>query len=107
MHSETQSTSTETLLRAVADPDRRAILRHLYETDSRAVDVDDLAATLESRERSTGCETARTAIELRHTHLPMLADANAITYDRGDEIVAYRGGEETGALLEFISERLE
>ncbi|WP_123622010.1 hypothetical protein [Halorubrum sp. CSM-61] len=107
MHSETQPTSTETLLRTVANPERRAILRHLCETDSRAVDVDDLAAAIESRERSADSGTARTAIELRHTHLPMLADADAITYDQGSEVVTYRSDEETEALLEFISERLE
>jgi len=37
----------------------------------------------------------------------MLADADAITDDREGEVVAYCGDEETEALLEFISERLE
>lgn len=107
MHSKTRAVSTETLLRIATDPARREILRHLRATDSRTVNVDDLAAALESPERSTGSETGRTAIELRHTHLPILADANAITYDRGSDVVAYRGDEKIEALLEFISEQLE
>ncbi|WP_449272133.1 DUF7344 domain-containing protein [Halorubrum halophilum] len=52
-------------------------------------------------------EAPQIAIELRHTHLPMLADANAITYDRGSEVVAYHGDDEIEALLEFVADRLE
>ncbi len=37
----------------------------------------------------------------------MLADANAITYDRGSEVVAYHGDDEIEALLEFVADRLE
>ncbi|GAA0522421.1 DUF7344 domain-containing protein [Halorubrum aquaticum] len=107
MQSNTQAVSTETLLRVVADPKRRAILRHLNRTDSRAVDVDALTAALESHGRPIDAEDDRTAIELRHTHLPMLADADVIEYDRGRDYVAYRGDDRTEALLTFVSERLE
>jgi DNA-binding transcriptional ArsR family regulator len=107
MHSKTQTASTDTLLQVVADPDRRAILRHLHATDSRSIAVDDLARAIESHEGATDSDAAQTVIELRHTHLPMLADANAITYDRGRESVAYRGDDDLEALLEFLAERLE
>lgn len=107
MYSETKAVSTETLLRIAANPTRRAILRHLQATDSHTVGVADLATALESHERVSDTDTSRTAIELRHTHLPMLADANAVTYDRGSEVVAYRGDDRIEALLEFIAERLE
>ncbi|WP_128905533.1 DUF7344 domain-containing protein [Halorubrum amylolyticum] len=107
MDSETQTASTETLLRAVADPERRAILRHLHATDGRAVGIDDLAAALESRGRPTDSGNGRASIELRHTHLPTLADADLIEYDRGRGSVAYRGDDRVEDLLEFVSERLE
>ncbi|KDS90350.2 hypothetical protein FK85_15815 [Halorubrum saccharovorum] len=95
------------MLRIAANPARRAILRHLIATDSRRVDVDDLATTIDSPEGPIDSETPQIAIELRHTHLPMLADADAITYDRGSEVVAYRGDDEIEALLEFVADRLE
>jgi len=105
MHTETQTASTETLLRAVADPERRAILRHLHATDSRAVGVDDLAEAIESRDRPT--DDGRTAVELHHAHLPVLADAEVIEFDRERGSVAYRGDDRVEALLEFVSDRLE
>ncbi|WP_147587292.1 DUF7344 domain-containing protein [Halorubrum lipolyticum] len=107
MYSDTQTVTTETLLRAVAAPERRAVLRHLHATDSRAVDVEDLAEVVESRGRSPDSEGVRTAIELHHTHLPVLADADVIEFDRSRGAVVYRGDDRTEALLEFVSERLE
>jgi len=107
MNSECQSASTDLLLRTVADPERRAILRHLHATDSRAVGIDELAEELEAREHPPGSEGSRAMIELRHSHLPMLADANAIEYDRGRDFVAYCGDDRIEDLLSFVSERLE
>lgn len=105
MHSETQTASTETLLRAVADPERRAALRHLQATDSHGVDVDDLAKAVASPGQPTDDE--KIAIELYHTHLPVLADAEVIEFDRKRGSVAYRGDDRVEALLQFISDRLE
>lgn len=105
MHSETRPASTETLLRAVADPERRAVLRHLQATDSPAVDVDDLADAVASRGRPTDGEMI--AIELYHTHLPVLADAEVIEFDRERDSVAYCGDDHVETLLQFISDRLE
>ncbi len=107
MHSETQPASTETVLRIVAGPTRREILRHLQETDKRTVSIDDLAEALEAGERSTGAAEGRTSIELHHSHLPMLADANLIEYNQGRGSIAYRGDDRVENLLEFVSERLD
>lgn len=107
MYSNTQAATTETLLRVVADPKRRAILRHLRATDSRAVDVQDLSEAIEPRGGSTDAERSQRSIELRHTHLPMLAEENVIEYDRERNYVTYRGDDRTEALLTFVSERLE
>ena len=109
MYSDTRAVSTETLLRVVADPNRRAILERLRTADEETVTVETLSEALTAREQPGDPQNRRsqTAIELRHTHLPMLADASLIAYDREDEIVTYRGGERVEALLAFISERLE
>ncbi len=107
MYSDIQTAPTETLLRAVADPDRRAILRHLHATDSCEVDVENLAEMLESRGQPTDSESVHASIELHHTHLPTLADADVIEFDRTHSSVTYRGDDRVEALLEFVAERLE
>lgn len=107
MYSNTQAATTETLLRVVADPERRAILSHLRATDSRAVDVQDLSEAIESRGVSGDAERSQLSIELRHTHLPMLAEENMIEYDRERNYVAYRADDRTEALLTFVADRLE
>lgn len=109
MRSDTQSTSTETLLRVVADPKRRAILHHLRTADDGAVAVEELTEVCTSSGRTSDRREreSRTSIELYHTHLPTLADANLIAYDRPCDTVAYRGDDRAEALLAFVSERLD
>ena len=109
MYSDVWAISTETLLRVVADPKRRAILEHLRTIDNGAVAVETLskASVSHGRPDDSQDQRSRMAIELRHTHLPMLADANLISYDREHETVTYRGDERAEALLAFITERLE
>ncbi|WP_449405027.1 DUF7344 domain-containing protein [Halorubrum salsamenti] len=62
---------------------------------------------MESHERSADSEGSRASVEMRHSHLPMLTDANVIEYNRGRDSIACRGDDQIEALLEFISERLE
>lgn len=109
MYSNTHAVSTETLLRVVADPTRRAILEYLRTADEETVAVETLSEALTAHGRPDDSQNQRsqTAIELRHTHLPMLANATLIAYDREDEIVTYRGDERVEALLAFITEKLE
>lgn len=108
-HSDAKTDSTETLLRVVADPKRRAILEYLRTADDEAVTVETLSKALTQRGRPADSQDqrSRTAIELRHTHLPMAADADLVAYDREQETVTYHGDDRVEALLAFIDERLE
>ncbi|MFC6753716.1 DUF7344 domain-containing protein [Halorubrum tibetense] len=109
MYTDIRTTSTEVLLRAVADPKRRAILEELRAVEEDLVTVERLTESFfsdVSRDHS-GDQRRRAAIELRHTHLPKLAEANLIEYDRVHGTVSYRGTERTEALLTFIAKTLE
>lgn len=88
--------SMDTLLELVADSRRRAILRHLdesepgvpVETDAL---VDRLLATEDDASDSEGCRR-RLAIELHHHHLPKLADAGLVAYDPDAGVVRRQWG---------------
>ncbi|WP_340101240.1 DUF7344 domain-containing protein [Salinibaculum salinum] len=44
-------------------------------------------------------------ISLQHGHLPKLADAGVITYQRDQRQLMYRGSRELGQLLDFLENR--
>ncbi|AHG00113.1 hypothetical protein HALLA_16215 [Halostagnicola larsenii XH-48] len=118
MTTNTQTISTETILRLVADPRRRTILRQLRENDS-VIAVEDLTgvATERGAQSTPRAETDPpaprtdeqrvTRAELHHTHLPQLADAGVIEYDSRTGTVRYRSHDRVEALLGFVSSRLE
>lgn len=64
----------------MADPIRRALLTHLQETDVTTLDAaaDELAA-MDTLQRE---DLQRLKSALHHTHLPKMADAHVIDYDR-------------------------
>ena len=81
---------TDTVVAALANHRRRAILTYLQQSQSGTATVEELASFIaeHKNERSrTPLDTDRQNImmSLHHTHLPKLADANLITYepDRG------------------------
>lgn len=107
----TQAVSTKTLLQLVADPRRRAILHHLIESDDDTIGLDKLTETIATKGGRTtipcGSHDTQLEIELRHTHLPMLAEANIIEYDTRSDTIQYRPTDSIETLLQFVSAHLE
>lgn len=58
-----------------------------------------------TRSRSVAVE--RASVGLRHNHLPKLADAGVVDYDRQGATVRYRPREAVEELLAFVAERME
>lgn len=105
----TRPVTTETLLELLADPQRRTVLRHLRETGE--CDVAELIEAIATDGGTTAShrpshETV-SAVELHHSHLPRLADAGIVEYDRTAGVVRYRGTDRLEALLRAVSRHVE
>lgn len=90
---------------ALAHSHRRYVLYYL-QTNSGAVTIDTLAATLANEgggpaATGTNDTTEQLEITLRHMHLPKLADAGLITFDTDTNSVELDG---TGAFGRFVDE---
>lgn len=99
--------SIDATLQALANPERRLVLRELAGETSTEVTVDALeeavAHELEGPPLQTGAHRD-IAIQLRHVHLPTLDEAGLCRYDPERECVEYYGDEFVESLLEFIEE---
>lgn len=105
MPATTDSDPTSALLRVLADPSRRAVLRHLQRRD-------DSTPTVEAVARSLGDDSSRgppadERLALRHVHLPKLADAGLVAYDPVAGTVQYRGDPTAERLLQFLADEVE
>jgi hypothetical protein len=81
---------TDTVVAALANHRRRAILTYLQQAQSGTATVEELASFIAEHadgQSSTPLDTdgQNITMSLHHVHLPKLADANLITYepDRG------------------------
>lgn len=92
------SLSTETTFSLLADRQRRRILAFLSEKDDRTSEVSDLVDHLvrESLDRR------RVTTTLHHVHLPKLADAGVVEYDRRTGTVRYRGDPTVESALDAV-----
>jgi hypothetical protein len=99
----TDSLSVSEQCELLASNRRRAILRYLTARPGEPVDRDELADFLLAH----GEEADRQDIilTLQHAHLPKLADAGVITYQREQRQLTYRGSRELGQLLDFLENR--
>ena len=82
---EREATIDETL-RVLADHERRYICYYLYREG--ALNVDDLArlvAATKTDGQPDADDLTATGVSLRHVHLPALADADIVSYDREGE----------------------
>ncbi|QLH81668.1 DUF7344 domain-containing protein [Halosimplex pelagicum] len=105
MQTDSVATTTEELLTAAADPQRRELLRHLRETDGEVISVPELTAAVANGDDADEREQLRVA--LQHVHLPKLADAGVLTFDARSSTVRDTGDERVAALLEFVETELE
>ena len=77
---------TDTVVAALANHRRRAILTYLQQSQSGTATVEELASFIaehEDEQSSTPPDTdeQNVTVSLHHAHLPKLADADLITYD--------------------------
>lgn len=93
-----RSTSPDTILSAIANERRRAILSVLANAPGRTLEydalVDRVAARIwdEDTEQGSDEHRQRVRIALRHTHLPKLAEARIIDYEADTGHVQFVGG---------------
>lgn len=110
MTQETQTISTETALRVVADPCRRSILSQLIDSEETMVTMDTLVDRISPENpppKTTGTHADPQLIDVQHIHLPKLEDANLIEYDPRAKIIRYTPNERVERVLRFVTEDLE
>lgn len=83
--SDSASQWLDVALIALANHHRRFVCRHILSATG-SVSVDSITTAL-VEDGSGQIDPELTEIELRHTHLPLLADAGFITYDPNDDAI--------------------
>ncbi len=86
MDASSQPIRTDTTFRALGDRRRRRALQHLIAADG-TVAVTGVAAALARENSDTPRD--RLELELRHVHLPKLADAGIVEYEPDRRTVRY------------------
>ncbi len=95
----TQSISPDSVLAALANEYRRAVLDVLISASERTLDYETLVDRVAIRIRADDAERVsdedrqRIRIGLYHNHLPLLTDVQAIEYDPETGRVEFVGGE--------------
>ena len=95
----TDQLAIDAVFDVLADDHRRALLSYLQ--DASEASIDELAAVI-SRQGDAYRQDDREsehAVRLHHVHLPKLADANLVEYDRRAGRVEYVGGSDIADLL--------
>ncbi|WP_436344988.1 DUF7344 domain-containing protein [Natronorubrum sp. FCH18a] len=80
----------DTSFDVLRNPSRRALCRYVMRTEADTVTPGTLVDYIADRAPDTAdrdLERRNLATELRHVHLPKLADTGLIEYDRRDEVV--------------------
>lgn len=88
---------------ALADERRRHVLHYLRNVADDDVEVAELVAFLDAT-GSTRVPRSQIATELRHRHLPKLADAGFVDYDPMSQSVDYEGPTVFEPLLDRIED---
>jgi len=108
MQSDSADITTEALLRAVADSQRRTLLRYFRDADTDAMTVDELARALANAgDRGIDRPLDEFRITLQHIHLPKLSELGVVRFDAPTSTVRYVGDDRVEAVLQFIATELE
>ena len=93
-----KSTPSDTILSAITDEHRRALLKELDTAPDNTLDFDALVDRVADRIRDEDVDGVsdehrqRVRIALHHTHLPKLAEARIIDYEADTGHVQFVGG---------------
>lgn len=93
-----QTDRIDTLLRILADSERRRILASLRSASAESVALEELTQLASD----TGDDLEHTRIRLHHNHLPALEDAGLLTYDSHTNTVEYHGDDTLEQLLDTL-----
>ncbi|WP_255314819.1 DUF7344 domain-containing protein [Halorubrum lacusprofundi] len=102
------SISPDTILSAVANEHRRAILNALDSTSTKRLEYDALVDHVadqvgnENPERKSDEHRRRVRIGLHHTHLPKLEEAQIIDYETETGHIQFVGGELEQQILTLV-----
>jgi hypothetical protein len=78
----------DSLYRCLANERRRFVLSYLLAVQDRPVSVDELVeAVTDADSRPTSPDTDGVEVTLHHAHLPILAEAGLVNYDRSRGVV--------------------
>lgn len=98
--------SLETVLAAVADEQRRIVLRSLNRADSKTTEIgaltEHVAARVQNGSTSDDGHRNRVQMALHHTHLPKLDACGMIVYDTETKQIRDTTGEIEQKLLQVI-----
>lgn len=103
-HGATESAALDSVFQALSDRRRRYVLYYLTQVERDVVERADLVVAIRRIEAATPgsgepAPADRVAADLHHNHLPRLAEAGFLDYDRRQGTVRYT---ETPALEEWV-----
>ena len=99
---QTAAVDLDALFEVLADGHRRRLLGYFEDTDDDVAAFSDLVEHV--ADESVGVSNddhERVAVNLHHSHLPKLEDANLVEYDPRSETVRYRGGPVVSSWVEM------
>lgn len=96
------SSHADEVLHALADEQRRIVLRELSRSDEPGIPVEPLVAQIALQAGDVPNSREEIRIQLQHVHLPLLEDAGLCSCDATDDRVTYHPDGFTESLLAFL-----
>lgn len=97
----TDTGAIDELLIALADSQRRAIVRHFHDSARDRASLAELSDTIRPPSNAL---TDAVAVQLHHSTLPRLEAAGLLEYDARTNMIVYRGHDRMESLLDVIDE---
>lgn len=93
---------TDEVLHALADEQRRIVLREASRSDEPGIPLETLVAQIALRAEDAPASRRELRAQLQHVHLPLLEDVGLCRYDAADDRVTYHPDSLTESLLAFF-----